>query len=150
MLFYDSLPQSLTQSPTHSLTHSLTQPAPHILLTPPTHFIHHQHRCFQAASEYWQSQAVKEDAAARGSGYAEEITRLQRAEAYLRQALEIAEKARLGKKNDDLRVTELICPYIESDPFPNPIMKLTNQHDTNILPTMIYYDLKLCPSIDNV
>ena len=116
VILYYFTTHSLNHSLNHPLTHSLTQPAPHILLTPPTHFIHHQHRCFQAASEYWQSQAVKEDAAARGSGYAEEITRLQRAEVYLRQALEIAEKARLGKKNDDLRVTELICPYIESEP----------------------------------
>ena len=55
-----------------------------------------QHRCFLAAAEYWQSQAAKEEAQQKGSGYAEEIARLLRAEAHLKEALLIAEKARLG------------------------------------------------------
>ena len=55
-----------------------------------------QHKCFQAAAEYWQSQAVKEEAQQQGSGYAEEITRLVRAEGHLRQALDLANTAKLG------------------------------------------------------
>ena len=38
-----------------------------------------QRECFHGAAEYWQAQGVKEEALTTGTGYGEEITRLNRA-----------------------------------------------------------------------
>jgi len=51
-----------------------------------------QAKCFHGAGEYWQALASKELALQKGSGYGEEITRYNRAEAYVRQAIETGRK----------------------------------------------------------
>lgn len=55
-----------------------------------------QHKCFAAAAEYWQSQAVREEAQSRGCGYGEEIARLLRATGMLKQAIDAATASKLG------------------------------------------------------
>jgi BRO1-like domain len=56
----------------------------------------YQHKCFAAAAEYWQSQAVREEALSRGCGYGEEIARLLRATATLKQAIDTATANKLS------------------------------------------------------
>lgn len=55
-----------------------------------------QNKCFSAAAEYWMSQSVKESAQSKGSGYAIEIARLNRAEIIQQQAINFATKHKLG------------------------------------------------------
>jgi programmed cell death 6-interacting protein len=51
-----------------------------------------QSKCFHGAAEYWQALASKELALQKGSGYGEEIARYNRAEGYIRQAVESGRK----------------------------------------------------------
>eukprot|EP01038_Epipyxis_sp_PR26KG_P009367 gene9367-12620_t len=55
-----------------------------------------QAKCFHGAAEYWQANAVKETALQRGSGYGEEVTRLNRAEISTRQAIQTISQAKLA------------------------------------------------------
>lgn len=55
-----------------------------------------QYRCFDSAAEYWMSQSMKDSAQSRGSGYALEIARLNRAETKIQQAMAFATKEKLG------------------------------------------------------
>lgn len=54
-----------------------------------------QSKCFKGAAEYWQALASKESALQRGSGYGEEIVRYNRAEVFVRQALDQGKKFNL-------------------------------------------------------
>jgi programmed cell death 6-interacting protein len=51
-----------------------------------------QAKCFKGASEYWQALASKELALTKGSGYGEEVARYNRAENYVRSAIEVGRK----------------------------------------------------------
>jgi hypothetical protein len=51
-----------------------------------------QAKCFKGASEYWQALASKELALTKGSGYGEEIARYNRAENYVRSAIEVGKR----------------------------------------------------------
>jgi programmed cell death 6-interacting protein len=55
-----------------------------------------QCRCFESAAEYWMSQSMKDSALSKGSGYALEIARLNRAEIKIQQAMAFATKEKLG------------------------------------------------------
>lgn len=55
-----------------------------------------QSACLRAAADYWQGLASKEVALEKGSGYAEEIARLTRAERTLSLAMSAAQKNRVG------------------------------------------------------
>jgi hypothetical protein len=50
----------------------------------------------RGAAEFWQSVSVKETALEKGSGYAEEISRLQRAEAILTQTVNFGKRCKLN------------------------------------------------------
>lgn len=54
------------------------------------HHADFQQKCFLSAAEYWQSQASKEVAIQKGTGYGEEIVRLSRAERIIRDGLAFA------------------------------------------------------------
>jgi programmed cell death 6-interacting protein len=55
-----------------------------------------QHRCFNAAAEYWMSQSEKEAAQSKGAGYGIEIARLNKAEIMQQDAINFATKNKLG------------------------------------------------------
>lgn len=55
-----------------------------------------QYKCFLAAAEFSQSQAAKEDAQNKGSGYGEEIARLIRATALVSSAIDFSRHNKLG------------------------------------------------------
>lgn len=62
-------------------------------------WLHHtdfQSACLHAAADYWQGLASKEVAVEKGSGYAEEIARLTRAERTLTHAIATAQKNRVS------------------------------------------------------
>lgn len=55
-----------------------------------------QSKCFHGAAEYWQSVAAKETALQAGTGYGEEIARLNRAELFVKQSLDLSRKFTLA------------------------------------------------------
>lgn len=87
-----------------------------------------QRECFQGASEYWQAQAVKEDALATGRGFGEEITRLARAEEIFTNALTLGKSKRVHVAT--LSTAETFLDAVKR-------MKFTAVKDNN----MIYHDV---------
>lgn len=60
------------------------------------HHLEYQRICFTGAAEYWQSMATKEDALKNGTGFGEEIARLNKAEGILNDALTYAKRSKIG------------------------------------------------------